>query len=326
MLEMLANGNASMAWANDVPWHGLGQELSSDATPTEFMNAAGLDWSVSKRPMYLADQTLVLDSMMLARDTDDRQFSVVGADWNPVQNRDVFAFYDRFFEAGHIKMETCGSLKDGKEIWAMGKIDHGFTLPGDDRSETYLLFHSAHLYGKATTFRSTTQRVVCNNTLQPALKDHSNRFSLSHRADFTNEDIQKMASEAVMGTIATMEAFSQVAQHLANTPVNQRTIEEVVAEVYQPTLLNDERLSNPLPLRADFAELASSVLSAYELAPGQRMKSARGTAWGLLNAVTYVEDHLSAAKSRENELVSAWWGNGAKRKQVALDACLRLAA
>lgn len=326
MLERLANGGHAMAWTNDVPWHGLGTQLPDTATPTEFMVAAGMDWSVSKRPIFLEDKTLVTDSMLLCRDTDNRQFSCVGPDWNPVQNREVFSFYDKFFEAGHIKMETCGSLKDGREIWVMGKIENGFTLPGDDRSETYLLFHSAHLYGKATTFRVTSHRVVCNNTLQPALKDNANRFSLSHRADFSSEAIQKQAVEAVANSIEMMDAFAKAAQALACTPVNQRKIEEVITEVYQPALLTAERLADPLPLRADFADLASSVLTAYEMAPGQQTKAARGTAWGLLNAVTYVEDHLSAAKSRENELYSAWWGNGAKRKQAALDACLRLAA
>ena len=42
-----------MAFAGEVPWHGLGTKVSSDMTPNQMLVKAGLDWTVSKRPAYL---------------------------------------------------------------------------------------------------------------------------------------------------------------------------------------------------------------------------------------------------------------------------------
>ena len=46
-VEMI-NGVAQMAYAGDLPWHGLGTEVSNDLTPQQMMSKAGLDWTVNK--------------------------------------------------------------------------------------------------------------------------------------------------------------------------------------------------------------------------------------------------------------------------------------
>ena len=38
----------SMAYSGDVPWHGLGQQVSNDLTPKQMLKAANLDWKVVK--------------------------------------------------------------------------------------------------------------------------------------------------------------------------------------------------------------------------------------------------------------------------------------
>ena len=53
-IEMV-NGVAQMAYAGDLPWHGLGTQVSDDITTDGMMKAAGLDWSVTKQPMYYMD-------------------------------------------------------------------------------------------------------------------------------------------------------------------------------------------------------------------------------------------------------------------------------
>jgi hypothetical protein len=59
---------------------------------------------------------------------------------------------------------------------------------------------------------------------------------------------------------------------------------------------------------------------------GSQLGSARGTAWGLLNAVTEYVDHERRARSNEYRMDSAWFGQGAQIKQRALDTALRLVA
>ena len=59
---------------------------------------------------------------------------------------------------------------------------------------------------------------------------------------------------------------------------------------------------------------------------GSQLESARGTAWGLLNAVTEYVDHERRARSNEYRMDSAWFGQGALIKQRALNAALQLVA
>ena len=46
----------TMAYAGEVPWHGLGVPVSNDLTPAQMMQKAGLDWTVSKKPLFFMNK------------------------------------------------------------------------------------------------------------------------------------------------------------------------------------------------------------------------------------------------------------------------------
>lgn len=52
---------------------------------------------------------------------------------------------------------------------------------------------------------------------------------------------------------------------------------------------------------------------------GANLTSSKGTAFGLLNAVTEFVDHGRRARSVDYRLESAWFGQGAALKERALD-------
>jgi len=79
------------------------------------------------------------------------------------------------------------------------------------------------------------------------------------------------------------------------------------------------------PLIDNFNKFPKLVVDALEQSPGSQLKSARGTWWGALNAVTYVEDHLRESQSEGNALHSAWFGAAANRKSKALDLAVKYA-
>jgi len=51
MIEFM-DGKASMAYAGETPWHGLGTEVPADITPADMLKAAGLDWRVTPVPAF----------------------------------------------------------------------------------------------------------------------------------------------------------------------------------------------------------------------------------------------------------------------------------
>jgi hypothetical protein len=68
------------------------------------------------------------------------------------------------------------------------------------------------------------------------------------------------------------------------------------------------------------------LLHTYETAPGQDLLTARGTGWGLVNAVTYFADHGRRARTQGSRLDSAWFGASARLKEKAFAQALELAA
>ena len=59
---------------------------------------------------------------------------------------------------------------------------------------------------------------------------------------------------------------------------------------------------------------------------GSELSSAKGTAFGLLNAVTEFIDHDRRARSIDHRLDSAWFGPGSTIKHKALDQALLMIA
>ena len=63
----------TMAYAGELPWHGLGTKVPQDLSTNEFIKQAGLNWTVSKRPLYFNSENKLKSTSMtaLVRDTDD---------------------------------------------------------------------------------------------------------------------------------------------------------------------------------------------------------------------------------------------------------------
>ena len=161
----------SMAYAGEVPWHGLGTKVSDDLSPNQIMVKAGLDWQVNKVPTYarVGELEVPTGQEALVRSSDNKVLTQVGKNWYPVQNEEAFEFFSEYCLAGDMSMETAGSLRDGKMVWGLAKVKESFDIGKNDQVDSYLLFANPHEYGKSIDIRFTPIRVVCNNTLSMAL-------------------------------------------------------------------------------------------------------------------------------------------------------------
>ena len=139
----MAHAVETMAYAGELPWHGLGVKVADSLTPREMQEAAGLDWSVEKLPMVAKsgnEEIRIPSQQALVRSTDQKVLSVIGQNWEPVQNDEAFDFFVDFVKQGNMQMHTAGSLQDGKMVWALAKVDDDFELFNGDKIESYLLF------------------------------------------------------------------------------------------------------------------------------------------------------------------------------------------
>jgi phage/plasmid-like protein (TIGR03299 family) len=332
-----------MAYAGEVPWHGLGVKVEDNLTPDEMLVAAGLDWTVSKRHLFTHSEPSVENSKevipvndyyVLVRDSDNKTFGPCGPKFVPSQNADAFKFFEKFTSVGDMSMDTAGALKGGEQVWGLAKINDGFTLPGDDRVLGYLLVSVSHKWGKANEIRFTPIRVVCNNTLTYALADKTRpSFKMPHLTALDAE-VFKSAEEALGIAGDRMKDFKESAEFLSSKNYTSQNVVSYISELFQPELLeqqkNIEQMSDIKAIATrqsmvdEFKRIPAMVHQALEEQPGANLKSSKGTWWGAANAVTFIVDH-KWGHDRDAALHNAWFGGRASLKQKAISKALEYA-
>ena len=73
----------TMAYAGELPWHGLGVKVADNLSPEEIMIAAGLNWTTSKKGLFFKDNgvKVPVNDFALVRDSDNTVFDVVSGNW-----------------------------------------------------------------------------------------------------------------------------------------------------------------------------------------------------------------------------------------------------
>ncbi len=311
------NGQAQMAYAGDVPWHGLGVKVSNDLTPEQMLKAAGLDWTVDPVELFaeVGGKQLPTGHRALVRSTDQKVIDVITNDWNPVQNDEAFEFFNDFVAHGDMSMETAGSLKDGKIIWALAKVKDSFDLfGGKDRVDAYLHFTNPHQYGQSIDVRFTPIRVVCNNTLTLSLNTKSkNMVKVSHRREFDPEQVK----EALGVAKHKLAKYKEMAEYLSQKRYNNENVVDYFKRVF-PVLTtkvdSKKELSNSAQRGIDIVKFDSQ--------PGAEF--GKGSWWEAFNAVTYMTDH-EIGRSVDARLTSAWYGANKNLKTKALELAVEMA-
>ena len=308
MIEMI-DGQASMAWAGETPWHGLGTKVSNDLTPEQMLKAANLDWKVTPVPAFaeIGGKQVDIGRSALVRDRDNKVLDVITNDWVPNQNADAFEFFNDFIAAGEMEMHTAGSLRDGQMVWALAKVKDSFELFSGDQVDSYLLFTNPHKYGSSIDVRFTPIRVVCNNTLTLSLSSAANQVvKVSHRNEFNGDNVKEMLGVAK----EKLQSYKEMAAYLGSKRFNDENIVDYFKRVF------------PVSGAKEISKNAEIALNIMDQQPGAEY--AEGTWWQAFNAVTFMTDHV-IGRSADTRLQSAWYGYNKGLKTRALETAVEFA-
>jgi phage/plasmid-like protein (TIGR03299 family) len=302
----------TMAYAGEVPWHGLGVRVPADLTPDQMLEKAGLDWTVSKRRMLTEDGIAVPEKMALVRDSDKSVLDIVGKEWNPVQNQEAFEFFNDFVTSGDMEMHTAGSLMEGRIVWALAKVNQSFEVFGKDVIESYLLFSNPHRFGQSIDVRFTPIRVVCNNTLTLSLNSKSaSSVKVSHKRAWDPEAVKETLGIAK----EKLDKYKEMAVFLGGKKFKRTTLEEYLNGLFPSYSKKDAKV-------IELSRPAGRVLELVDTQPGANF--APGSWWSAFNAVTYFADH-ERGRDADTRLQSAWFGQSKSLKLKALEDAVKYA-
>lgn len=307
-------------------WHRHGQQLLQGTTVADWKHQSGQDFEVEKVDLAEAmghkGDWLANFTHAVRRTDNQTVLTLCSAEWRPAQNDDAYAFLAPLVEAGFCTINTAGTLFDGRRCFVLAKTNEGFTLPGGDATEGYLLAQISHEYGIADLVVPTAVRVVCNNTLQMALqrknKEQMDAGKFIHR-EKTSFSVDK-ANALIAAYRAGLGEYAEKAKFLATRVATPEQTRAYVQKVFKLEDLKEGAKEEIEKRRVANERILKTLLETVETQPGAKP----GFWWGNLHAVTYHEDH-GRFNGRDETLATKFQGASAERKKTALRIAMEMA-
>lgn len=306
-LTIRSDNTAEMAYAGATPWHGLGQSLQSGAPIEEWIHAAGLNWEIKRSPVNYENDGMNVwtDNQVLFRSDTNAPLSIVSKKYHVVQPGNVLEFFRDLVSHAGFEIETAGTLKGGKRIWALARTGFdGNVVPGD-MVRSYLLLVTSCDGGLATTAQYTSVRVVCNNTLQMSLGESANASKVKVRHNTMFDPVAVKESLGLNAGVIYGEFMNRM-QSYANVSITENIAEQMIE-----TLFARRKVQGVIRESKGFKTIMQLFNGAGK---GAKLDGVAGTGWGVINSVTEYFDHHVRAQSSDNRLDSAWFGQGASAK------------
>ena len=280
-----------------------------------------------------SENDIITTHMATYREDNNKTLGVVGANYGVVQNEKAFEFIDIITsgELGGDKpvIETAGVLGYGERMFVTAKMPKNMLIDGDNKSgiEDYILFTNSHDGSGAVTALFTPVRVICQNTLNLALKQAKNKLIFKHTAN-VNTRLDWDNKENIEKAVAVLKMHEHYKKEFLNNLYNlsQKKIEndteiidfsaKVLATPAQYRLL---KLAN-----FDMDKLTTEELSTRNrnsinalcdtIESGVGQDEFRGTKLWLYNGLTSYLGNEKKYKTEEDKMNSIVLGGDANKK------------
>lgn len=278
-------------------------------TAEEMLKKANLNWDILQSPAkYTTEtgQTLTVPSskILYRSDEPDTVLGVVGHKFKVVQPKAILDFYDKVCKEEGYEISSLGYTGNGKRIWAQATKGESFDIKGDKVIQD-LFFCTANDGSMSTIVRPLAKRMMCNNMLSFATRGRDGAISINHKGEVDFEQVRRSLS----GIEEEWEQYQEVAKRLSSKYVSDAEAAEYFSKLYTNKRDKDENAMKKI----------KRMIDIYNNHPTQQTEATKDTAYGLLNAVTFYEDHAVRAVNNENRFVSAIMGEGSSKKVKAFE-------
>jgi phage/plasmid-like protein (TIGR03299 family) len=303
------NGEVAFALRGAPAWHNLANRIfaKDEEVSTQMMldEAKLSNWNVRLSPLTdhiseswndVSDAHLVLRTNPFNQETD--VLATVGKRYKPVQNEELFAFADNIHDADPAcRWESAGSLKKGKVVFGTVEIPRTMVLDpqgANDETKLYLIVWTSHDGSVAVQAAVTPVRVVCQNTLNLAMRNAKQSFKIRHTQ--TAEGKIQIARETLGLTLGYFDEFEAQAKALFETSVTDKKFHEIIRAIYPKP---EKDTKGALTKWENKVVLIDDL---YFNSPTQT--NIKGTAWGVVNALTERLDYFRTARGNSNSLMA----------------------
>ena len=278
----------TMFYTREKPWHGLGTMVAEAPNSKDALRLAGLNWKVLQEPVYTENEELIQGYKANVRDTDRKVLGVVTDRYKVIQNEEAFAFTDTLLGEG-VRYETAGSLQEGRRVWMLARLPREFII-GGERISPYMVFSNTHDGSGTVKTALTSIRVVCNNTLNLALRTAKRSWSMIHTGDISGK-IEE-AKNTLLLADEYMTALGQEFENLRKIKLSEKQVLD-----YIKILLPMEENYSLLQKRG-VEKLRADMKMRYFDAPD--LKDVGNNGYRFVNAVSDFATHSTPRRKTAN--------------------------
>jgi len=303
------NGEVAFALRGAPAWHNLANRIfnqDEDVTTQTMLEEAKLaNWNVRLSPLTdhiseswndVSNAQLVVRTNPFNGGTD--VLATVGKRYKPVQNEELFAFADNIHDADpNCRWESAGSLKQGKVVFGTVDIPRTMVLDpqgANDQTKLYLIVWTSHDGSVAVQAAITPVRVVCQNTLNLAMRNAKQSFKIRHTQSV--EGRIQVARETLGLALGYFDEFEKEAQELFKQEITNAEFSKLIQSIY-PKPEKDakgalKKWENKVILIDDL----------YHNSPTNA--NIKGTKWGAFNALTERLDYFRSGRGNSETLMA----------------------
>lgn len=281
-----------------------------------------------------ASESEVPNHHVLFRHDDKSPLAVVGDKFRVVQPATMYAFFEQVAKELDTQLYAANFTHGGRGMWATAYVGGETDIARGDTVRSQLRFHTMNDGTARTTITYETLRMWCLNQL-PGF-DYANdahreagelfrklnrneddyRIAISHRSLFDPVAVAK--SVAAKFNIGTEPSIIAGLRELVQTPMSPTAAREFLQRLIAPKATSPEDIAE-----AEATKGYQKILALFNgEGRGANAPGVKGTAWGMLNAVTEMVDHHARAKTADHRLDNAMFGKGETVKGDALTQLL----
>ena len=304
------NGEVAFALRGAPAWHNLANRIFSkdeEVTTQLMLDEAKLsNWNVRLSPLTehiseewndVSQAQLVLRTNPFNQNTD--VLATVGKRYNVIQNEELFAFADAIHDADPTcRWESAGSLRKGKVVF--GTVESPRTMVLDpqganDETKLYLIVWTSHDGSVAVLAAVTPVRVVCQNTLNLAMRNAKQSFKIRHTQ--TADGKIAVARETLGLTLGYFDEFEKQAQALFAQSITDAEFSKLIKTIY-PKPADDAS-------KVALTKWENKVVLLDDLYHNSPTNATiKGTKWGALNALTERLDYFRSGRGNSETLMA----------------------
>ncbi|AWN07816.1 hypothetical protein HOT31_gp146 [Microbacterium phage Hendrix] len=285
-------GSDGMFTVRQAAWHGLGT-VFEDYPKRDEAEKIAHPWDVVEEPLFrkrvsVDDNGQTLELMeevpsFKANVRSDSQdlLGVVPESYTNVTNHELWDIAEALEGSGEdVMFETGGSLKGGRQVWILLRLQEPLIVKGDPRGATIPYYALQNGFDGSSAFRgqATTTRIVCANTSKMADWDAQNRGT-----EFLFRHTKNVGERIEQARLALSEWRASLAvwQEQAETLVQRRLEPLAAADFLDRFIMMPPEGTVTERVRNNVIRDRGKWMDAYNSVTGEGIKD---TAYGLVQA------------------------------------------